>query len=148
MNTALDNGAFLALVDDDSHSAQLMMRMLTAHGAPRVELWGGAESSSIQFSQAFDGQRSRRPSMLIVDLKQRSSATGDFISVIRDRCRAAGILIAAVVPSPDRASIDRLHEAGAAGVFERHPELAAYRQEAAGIVSFWVRNQRLNAVGA
>ena len=40
-----------------------------------------------------------------------------------------------------------LHDAGASAVFFRQADLDAYRHEAAAIVSFWARHQRLDAVG-
>jgi hypothetical protein len=52
-----------------------------------------------------------------------------------------------MAPSLDRNVRNGLLDAGAAAVFERHGELNAYRREAANIVGFWVRNQRLDAVG-
>ena len=41
-----------------------------------------------------------------------------------------------------------LLDAGASAVFERHSDISLYRREAGNIVAFWVRNQRLDAVGA
>ena len=52
-----------------------------------------------------------------------------------------------MAPTLDRTTRENLLDAGADAVFERHAELQAYRAEAAAIVSFWVRNQRLDAVG-
>jgi AmiR/NasT family two-component response regulator len=146
MNTA-DNQPFLALVDEDAHSARMMSRMLAAHGAPDVQSWGDGEAAERAFQITFDGPRSSRPSMIIVDLKSRSNATRDFLAAVRERSRAASIILVAVVPGSDPALRDSLMDAGAMAVFERHADLAAYRAEAASIVSFWVRNQRLSAVG-
>ena len=50
-------------------------------------------------------------------------------------------------PTLDRETRNGLLDAGASAVFERHGELNAYRREAANIVGFWVRSQRLDAVG-
>jgi hypothetical protein len=52
-----------------------------------------------------------------------------------------------MVPPASQSQVDALREAGAASVFIRHAELDAYRREAASIISFWARNQRLDAVG-
>ena len=60
---------------------------------------------------------------------------------------APKLLVVAMAPSLDREVRNGLLDAGAAAVFERHAELNAYRREAANIVGFWVRSQRLDAVG-
>ena len=58
-----------------------------------------------------------------------------------------GVPVVVMAHTLDQASRESLHEAGAAAVFFRQAELDAYRREAASIVSFWARNQRLDAVG-
>jgi hypothetical protein len=52
-----------------------------------------------------------------------------------------------MVPPTDRSGREEYYEAGADAVFFRQPELDAYRREMAGIISFWARTQRLDAVG-
>jgi CheY-like chemotaxis protein len=138
---------YLMLVDDDAHSARLLTRMLLAHGAPSIQ-W--IESSSEGLSQIKDllGEAGKHlPGLVIVDLKSSSTAARDFIAEIAGLERSRSLVIAAMAPSLDRDMRDGLLDAGADAVFERHAELQAYRAEAAAIVSFWVRNQRLDAVG-
>jgi CheY-like chemotaxis protein len=138
---------FMALVDDDSHSARLITRMLLAHGAPAVQWLDGAESGAGKLGELLADRRSVLPGLVIVDLKTSSSATRDFIAGIRKLERSDALLIAAVAPTLDREVRDSLLEAGADAVFQRHGDIDAYRREAASIVSFWVRNQHLNAIG-
>ena len=57
------------------------------------------------------------------------------------------LLGAIVAASLDRDVRNELLDAGASAVFERHSDITLYRREAASIVAFWVRNQRLDAVG-
>ena len=135
----------IVLVDDDHHSARLMLRMLTAHGGPEVEHLAdptAALESVAGFIAAGPGDTRM---MVVVDLKSSSTATSDFI--IRLRQEAPGLLVVAMAPSLDKPTRDQLLNAGAAAVFERHADLNLYRREAACIVAFWVRGQRLNAVG-
>ena len=87
------------------------------------------------------------PGLVIVDLKASSTATGEFIKTLRAKRDGRALLIAAMAANLERDCRDALLEAGADAVFERHADLNFYRREAAAIVSFWVRNQRLDAVG-
>ena len=84
---------------------------------------------------------------MLVDLKSSSTATGEFIRALRAKRDGRALLIAAVASSLERDCREALLEAGADAVFERHADLNLYHREAAAIVSFWVRNQRLDAVG-
>jgi DNA-binding NarL/FixJ family response regulator len=134
----------IALVDDDFHSARLMMRMLAAHSGPHVEHMGDPEAAwgaLVAIAQASTPQQC----MVVVDLKSSSTASRDFILQLKRQ--APGLLVVAMAPSLDRETRNMLLDAGAAAVFERHSELNAYRREAANIVGFWVRSQRLDAVG-
>lgn len=133
----------IALVDDDFHSARLMMRMLAAHGGPHVERLAdpGAALDALTALAALPSA----PCMVLVDLKSSSTATHDFILKLKHQ--APGLLLAAMSPSLDRDTRNSLLDAGASAVFERHGDLDAYRREAANIVGFWVRSQRLDAVG-
>lgn len=135
----------IVLVDDDYHSARLMTRMLAAHGAPQIQRMAdpamAMESLGGIAAAAAPGDRC----MAIVDLKSSSSATSEFIARLKQT--APNLLVVAMAPSLDKPTRDRLLNAGAAAVFERHADLNLYRSEAAAIVAFWVRGQRLNAVG-
>jgi len=134
----------IALVDDDFHSARLMTRMLAAHGGPHVERLSDPETAAETLAATgavpSDGQ-----CMVVVDLKSSSNATRDFVQ--RLKVQAPHLLVVAMAPTLDREVRNSLLDAGAAAVFERHGELNAYRREAANIVGFWVRSQRLDAVG-
>jgi response regulator RpfG family c-di-GMP phosphodiesterase len=147
MNAYGAGQAFMALVDDDSHSARLMIRMLLAHGAPSVSWLDGETLASSELGKLLADGRSVLPGLVIVDLKSSSTATADFIAKLRSMPDGSALLIAAMAPSLDREVRDALLEAGADAVFERQPNIDFYRREAAAIVSFWVRNQRLEAVG-
>lgn len=134
----------IALVDDDFHSARLLTRMLAAHGGPHVERMSDPDTA-IDTLTAMAMLPGAGPFMVVVDLKSSSTASQDFIARLKHH--APGLLIVAMAPTLDRDARNALLDAGAAAVFERHGELNAYRREAANIVGFWVRSQRLDAVG-
>jgi CheY-like chemotaxis protein len=135
----------IVLVDDDFHSTRLMVRMLNAHGGPQVETIGDAGMALEALTQRAALCPAGEQPMVIVDLKASSCATAEFIADLR--LAAPGLLVVAMSPSLDRLCRDKLLDAGAAAVFERHADLNLYRREAASIVAYWVRGQRLNAVG-
>ena len=146
MTSVLGRQPAIVLVDDDFHSARLMMRMLAAHDAPLVD-WLGSDAD--QAIPAIEALAARRPStsqpMVVVDLKSSSTASRDFVERLLHA--VPDLLVVAMAPSLDRETRNTLIDAGAVAVFERHAELNAYRSEAANIVSYWVRSQRLGAVG-
>lgn len=145
MTLGSDRQPAIALVDDDFHSARLMMRMLSAHGAPDVE-WLGDAGTALETLAGYDAMPPiNGKCMALIDLKASSNASRDFI--VEMRRKAPGLLVVAMAPTLDRETRNALLDAGAAAVFERHGELNAYRREAASIVGFWVRSQRLDAVG-
>lgn len=139
---------FMALVDDDAHSARLITRLLLAHGAPDVRWLDGAAAGVAEISAVLAGPATDRPGLVIVDLKASSNATSDFVAGLRKLAGAAELLVVAMAPELDRDIRDRLIDAGADAVFQRHGDLERYRREVASLVSYWVRNQRLNAIGA
>lgn len=140
-----DRQPAIALVDDDFHSARLMLRMLAAHDAPHVE-WLSDARKALETLAGYDALPPvTGRCMVLVDLKASSNASRDFIIELQQR--APNLLVVAMAPSLDRETRNALLDAGAAAVFERHGELSAYRREAASIVGFWVRSQRLDAVG-
>jgi DNA-binding response OmpR family regulator len=143
----VDDLPYLALVDDDQHSAHLLTRMLLAHGSPRVQYYGGALDGRLVLTSTLANPAAAWPSLLIVDLKAHSRANLEFVASIQSLTRQKGIPVVVMTQPLDRRDREALHEAGASGVFFRHAELDAYRREAAGIVSFWARSQRLDAVG-
>lgn len=138
---------FMALVDDDSHSARLMIRMLLAHGAPSVSWLDSEAMATAELGQLLNDRRATLPGLVIVDLKSSSTATADFVARLRAMQDGSALLIAAMSPTLDREVREVLLNAGADAVFERQADIDFYRREAAAIVSFWVRNQRLEAVG-
>ena len=138
---------YLALVDDDQHSAHLLTRMLLAHGAPRVQCYGCAADGRLVLADILANPAANWPGLLIVDLKAHSGANLEFVSSIRSLASQTGVPVVVMAPPLDRQDREALYEAGASGVFFRHAERDAYRRETAGIVSFWARSQRLDAVG-
>lgn len=138
---------FMVLVDDDSHSARLMIRMLLAHGAPSVSWLNGEALATAEIGKLLENEHAPIPGLAIIDLKDTSNATGDFIAKLRAMPDGHALLIAAMAPNLDREPREALLAAGADAVFERHADINTYRREAAAIVSFWVRNQHLDAVG-
>jgi CheY-like chemotaxis protein len=144
--TALAQGQpAIALVDDDDHSARLLTRMLAAHDGPPLTRYASAAEAFDRLAPATPGTAVPSPCLVLVDLKSSSAATRDFIAKLRHR--APDLLVIAMAPTLDRAVRDGLLDAGAAAVFERHADLSLYRREAAAIVAFWVRSQRLDPVG-
>ncbi len=138
---------YLMLVDDDAHSARLLTRMLLAHGAPSIQWIESSAEGLSQIKGLLAEHGKHLPGLVIVDLKSSSTAAIEFIAEIAGLERSRGLVIVAMAPTLDRSTRDSLLDAGADAVFERHADLASYRAEAAAIVSFWVRNQRLDAVG-
>lgn len=147
MTGYVDNLPFVALIDDDQHSAHLLTRMLLAHGSPDVQHYGGAEDGRSRLQAVLGDVAANWPGLLIVDLKAHSRANVEFVASIQSLMRQKGVPVVVMAPPLDRAGREALHDAGAAAVFFRQAELDAYRREAAGIVSFWARSQRLDAVG-
>ena len=138
---------FLALVDDDSHSARLMIRMLLAHGAPSVSWLDGEAMATTEIGKLLDNDRAALPGLVIVDLKSTSTATPEFITKLRGMRDGRSLLIGALAPNLERETREIYLSAGADAVFERQADIDSFRREAAAIVSFWVRNQHLDAVG-
>jgi DNA-binding NarL/FixJ family response regulator len=134
-------------VDDDIHSARLLRRTFAEFDSTLPKWLGGASRGQRLLADRFKAHRKDWPTLVIVDLKASSAATLDFIAAIKPMAQASGAMIVAMVPTLDRPVREALLSAGAAAVFLRQGELAPYRQEIADIVSFWARNQRLDAVG-
>lgn len=138
---------FMALVDDDSHSARLMIRMLLAHGAPSVSWLDGEAMATTEIGKLLDNDTAALPGLVIVDLKSTSNATPEFITKLRGMRDGRSLLIGALAPNLERETREIYLSAGADAVFERQADIDSFRREAAAIVSFWVRNQHLDAVG-
>jgi CheY-like chemotaxis protein len=138
---------FMALVDDDSHSARLMIRMLLAHGAPSVSWLNGEVLATAELGKLLDDDLAHLPGLVVVDLKASSNATLDFVKKVRGMRDGRSLLIGAIAPNLERETREIYLSAGADAVFERRADIDSFRREAAAIVSFWVRNQHLDAVG-
>ena len=138
---------FLVLVDDDSHSARLMIRMLLAHSAPSVSWLSGEAMATAEIGKMLEDDNAPLPGLVLVDLKASSTATRDFVKKLRGMPDGRSLLIAALAPNLERETREVYLEAGADAVFERQADVNSFRREAAAIVSFWVRNQHLDAVG-
>ena len=147
MYVVTDDTPFIALIDDDGHSAHLLTRMLLAHGAPEVRHFETASAGETFLAANLSDVSADWPGMVVVDLKVHSGANVEFVARNHVLLRQKGIPLAVMTQPTDRAGRQALHDAGASAVFFRQAELTAYRHEAASIVSFWARNQRLDAVG-
>lgn len=147
LNNHAESQPFVALIDDDQHSAHLLTRMLLAHGAPEIRWYGEANAGRASLAAALADATISWPAMVIIDLKAHSNANLEFITSIQPLIRQKGVLVVAMMHAADPAQRHALQQAGASAVFLRHAELDAYRREAASIVSFWARSQRLDAVG-
>jgi hypothetical protein len=143
----LSDPPFIALIDDDHHSAHLLTRMLAAQGAPAIRHFETAEAGEAGLAAILGDHQATWPGLVIVDLKAHSGANLDFAARHHAMFRQKGVPLAVMAPPLDRAGRQLLHDAGVAAVFFRQPELDAYRREAAAIVDFWARQQRLDAIG-
>ena len=147
MNEHVEHLPFLALIDDDQHSAYLLTRMLLAHGSPNIQHYGDAVDGSTRLQAVLDGPPTHWPGLIIVDLKAHSQANHDFVAALQPTARQKGVPIVVMSQPTGRQGRQALHEAGASAIFFRQAELGAYRSEAASIVSFWARFERLDTVG-
>jgi hypothetical protein len=112
-----------------------------------VSWLNGEALATAELGKTLDDDRAPLPGLVIVDLKNSSAATRDFIVKLRAMRDGRSLLIAAIAPSLEKDVRDVLLNAGADAVFERRADINSFRREAAAIVSFWVRNQHLDAVG-
>lgn len=147
MNELVENPPFLALIDDDQHSAYLLTRMLLAHGSPDIQHYGDAVDGLTHLQAVLNDPSADWPGLIIVDLKAHKQANHDFIAAVQPIVHQKGVPIVVMSQPTDRLGRQALHDAGASAIFFRQAELDAYRSEAASIVSFWARLERLDAVG-
>ncbi|WP_224703274.1 response regulator [Devosia aquimaris] len=147
MNDDSSSAPQLALIDDDSFSAGLLMRTLEAQGGPEMQWYGNAERGAALLSGVLGGAPRHWPSAVIVDLKAHSGANLEFITAIRRLVASKGISVLVMTAAADSAARAELIAAGAAAVFTRHADVAAYRDEAMAILEFWSLSQRPEAVG-
>lgn len=147
MYSETSKAPFIVLIDDDSHSAHLLTRMLMAHGAPDIRHYATATGGEAAVTEILQDPAVIWPGLVIVDLKAHSGANMDFLVRNQATLRQKGVPVAVMAPPTDRAGRQRLQDAGPSAVFFRQAELDAYRHEAAAIVSFWARSQCLDAIG-
>lgn len=147
MTSRCEQVPFIGLIDDDSHSAHLFMRMLAANDGPAVRHYGDDRDGMTGLAQALSDPQSDWPDILVVDLKGHSRANLEFVQHHQSVLHHRGVALVVMVPPTNRAGRMIYHEAGAAAVFFRQPEVDAYRHELAGITNFWARNECLDAVG-
>jgi hypothetical protein len=143
----LDILPVIHVIDDDAHSARLLLGTLAKCGGPGALHLGDENEGLEALRRCFDDPAAHRPELLVVDIKSYSGAVRDFTKRHGDWLRRNGVQLAVMVPPTDRSGREEYYEAGADAVFFRQPELDAYRREMAGIISFWARTQRLDAVG-
>ncbi|KKC32207.1 hypothetical protein [Devosia psychrophila] len=147
MNEYVENAPYVALIDDDQHSAALLTRMLVAHGSPRIQWYGNTAVAHSTIATTLSDPKASWPSLIIIDLKAQSQASIEFLRSIQPLAYQKGVNAVVMVPPDGRQHREALEDAGASAIFIRHAEPDAYRREAASLVSFWARSQRLDAVG-
>ena len=135
----IEDQPLIALADDDTESARTMLRTLGELGLRRVKWHGDAERSLRLFAETFHEDRTRWPSLIVVDLKSSSTANADFIRAL-SAIAPVPQLVVAMAPSLERDARTALIEAGAAAVFERHIDPGAYQREVASLVGFLDRH--------
>jgi len=123
------------LVDDDIHSARLLVRTLVRLGGPTLTWYGRAERGLRLLANDFAGAASRPPAAIVVDLKGSSAATATFIRHLRERLPAS-VPIAALAAERDTSMHNAILAAGATAIFARGPDAAAYRREVAKLAAF------------
>jgi CheY-like chemotaxis protein len=123
------------LVDDDIHSARLLVRTLGRLGGPTLIWYGHAERGLRLLAKDFAGAASRPPVVIVVDLKGNSAATATFIRRLRERLPAS-VPVAAVAAEQDMSMHNAILAAGATAIFVRGPDAAAYRREVAKLAAF------------
>ena len=63
LNDYVENLPFVALVDDDQHSAHLLTRMLLAHGSPDIQWYGGAADGRLALGNVLANPTANWPGM-------------------------------------------------------------------------------------
>ena len=116
MTAHLPGQPFMALIDDDSHSARLMIRMLLAHGAPSVSWMQGEDHAEAELAGPLADPRSTVPGLVIVDLKSSSDATRAFIGKLRAMPGGEHLLVAAMASGAQGTDPIRAVEAVTAGI--------------------------------
>jgi DNA-binding response OmpR family regulator len=143
----VDYASFVALIDDDEHSAHLLTRALVDQGAHGVQTYGDAIKGLGRLKAVLSDTNAAWPALIILDLKDHSGANLEFLDVIGQLTRQHGVPVVVLAPQPTEQCRQALMANGAAGVFVRHAERDAYRRVAADIVEFVTLAERPEAVG-
>jgi DNA-binding response OmpR family regulator len=147
VNDYVDYASFVALIDDDEHSAHLLTRTLVAHSAPGVQCYGDASAALMRLKPVLSDPSASRPALIIVDLKAHSNANLEFLAANGQLIRQHGVPLVVMSPLLEEQSRRALLDSGASAVFVRHADRDAYRRVAGDIVEFWAHSQRPVAVG-
>lgn len=145
--TPTTHAPHIALVDDDTHSARLLIRTLLTQDIPEIKWLGGAETGYERLHEVLGDPDAAWPSLVIIDLKSHSSANLEFVAAIGPLLNQKRVPLAVMAQPLNGNSEAALKAAGAAAVFFRQAERDAYRHEAARIANFWMQHQRLETVG-
>jgi CheY-like chemotaxis protein len=140
MAIPLEEQPLIVLADDDVHSARLLIRTLNQFGAHEVKWLGDGPRTQRVLAAALADELALHPCLVVVDLKQASSATADFVRAIHPLL-PADIPVIALAPTLDREERQVLIDAGAAAVFQRHANLQAYQDEVAAMIGFLDRHR-------
>lgn len=132
----------VALVDDNVHSARLFLRTVAARGR-RARWIGNGSRGSRTLEAIFASDAEQAPQVIVVDLKERTGASEDFIARLRPLAEANGSILVAMVPSLEKDQRTGALNAGAAAVFQRHADRAEYHREIGALIDFWEANCRL-----
>lgn len=146
MSNYVDYTSFVALIDDDARSANLLTRTLVAHSAPGVQYYGDGVAALPRLQAVISDSAANRPAMIVLDLKAHSAANLDYLVTIAPLLAKIDIpfvVLTAQADTQSRALLDH----GAAAVFVRHADRDAYRRVAADIIEFGTPSERPVAVG-
>lgn len=132
MELTARRSACVALVDNDVHSARLLMRTLTQEGIGPAR-WLGSARRSLRLLNYDLPLKAKWPSMLVVNIP----AGAQFVTAIGHLARKHDAQIVALI-EPERPDLrEGLLKAGAARVFERQPDRDAYRARIAALGEYW-----------
>ena len=138
--------SFVALIDDDDRSADLLTRTLVAQSAPGVQYYGGAVAALSRLQAVLSDKSASRPAMVVVDLKANSTANLDYLASLAPLINQIDIPFVVLSAQADTQS-PALLDNGAAAVFVRHADRDAYRRVASDILEFGALTQPPVAVG-
>ncbi|WP_193334956.1 response regulator [Devosia beringensis] len=147
MSNYVNYASFVALIDDDEHSAHLLTRTLVDQGAHGVQSYGDANQALVRLKAVLSDVTAAWPALIILDLKEHSGANLEFLDTIGQLTCQHGVPVVVLAPQQTEQCRQALLANGAAAVFVRHAERDAYRRVAADIVEFVTLSQRPEAVG-